>query len=145
MTFHRAYYTRARESFRVAFEAARNESDTIRDATSPFDYAADERGTVWRLSDDERSGYAVRHTGELVYVFSLDKGRGDALVFDAVVNNRATHLDCFDGFLTAFYTRNGFHRVTSLPNWTPGGPDVVYMATPGNYLHALDRAEDDAR
>lgn len=74
-------------------------------------------------------GFIVKPDGELVGVFSSIPGRGDALI-SAALNAGATHLDCFDGYLTEFYARHGFREYRREPNWTPGGPAVVYMGLP---------------
>lgn len=74
-------------------------------------------------------GFIVKADGELVGVFSSLKGRGDVLVI-AAQNEGAQHLDCFDGYLTEFYAGHGFVEYDRQPNWTPGGPAVVYMALP---------------
>ena len=111
----------------------------IREATSPFSHVDGTRYYV--ATDGTMTGYAIRPDGELVFVFAYGRGRGDAIVSSAVENG-ATHLDCFDGHLTELYARHGFQRVTSLPNWTEGEPDVVYMAAPGHFLAALDKAVD---
>jgi hypothetical protein len=55
------------------------------------------------------------------------RGRGDALVSDAIARG-AKHLNCFDGYLPTLYARHGFVEVRREPNWTEGGPDIVYMA-----------------
>lgn len=67
--------------------------------------------------------------GVLIGVFSLVRGRGDALVAGAVAHG-ARHLDCFDGYLPTLYARHGFAESHRESNWTPGGPDVVYMTRP---------------
>ncbi len=88
------------------------------------------------LSEDGLSGFAVSHTGELVGVFSRVKGRGPELMKHAIYRG-ATHLDCFEGYLSAFYARHGFVEVGSERNW--GGdhlPRVVYMAL-GSAVAAL--------
>lgn len=128
--------------FARIFRNVRADYDLIREATS--DYAT-ARGTRFYLWSDgvEYAGFGIRPTGELVYVYSTASGLGDCIV-TAAIERGATHLDCFDGYLTGLYSRNGFERVTSLPNHTPGGPDVVYMATPGHFDRALGRAEEDA-
>jgi hypothetical protein len=123
--------------FARAFESARRDSELVKGATSPFSHVD---GTIYVLTLDKRSGFAVRPDGELVLVFSTVKGRGSHLVEHAR-HLGATHLDCFDGYLVRFYAEHGFERVTSLPNWTPGEPDVVFMARPGHALAALDKAE----
>jgi len=78
------------------------------------------------MSHDRSSGFVVRD-GELVGVFSTRKGAGDVIMRDALAAG-AVRLDCFDGYLPAFYARHGFRETSREPNWTPGGPDVVYMA-----------------
>lgn len=111
-------------AFAEAFNGARRLDTRIMAATSPFEHVD---GTTYRLTDDGLSGYAVRPDGELVYVFSLVRGRGDEIVTRAIQNG-ATYLDCFDGHLVTLYGRHGFVEVKREPNWTPGGPDVVYMS-----------------
>jgi hypothetical protein len=115
--------------FRGAFERAREDSDLIREATSEF---SPERGTRYYSWSNgfEHAGFAIRSDGELVFVFSTVKGKGDEIV-TAAIEHGATYLDCFDGHLTALYGRHGFYPVATVPNWTPGQPDVVYMALEG--------------
>lgn len=79
------------------------------------------------LSPDKLSGYAIKPDGELVSVFSAAKGRGNDIVSHAIENG-ATKLDNFDGHLTDLYKRHGFEEYRREPNYTPGEPDVVYMA-----------------
>ena len=77
---------------------------------------------------DGSAGFAVSPDGDLQSVFNYGQaGRGNALVAAAIAAG-ATTLDCFDGFLPAFYARHGFRVVRREANWTVGGPDVVYMA-----------------
>jgi hypothetical protein len=130
--------------FRKEYDRARADYSRIRWATSEYDTTPAARGTRYYLWADgmHTAGYAIRADGELVYVFSTTRGMGDAIVADAVAHG-ADHLDCFDGYLVNLYSRHGFVRVTSLPNWTPGGDDVVYMATHGAYDKALTRADAD--
>lgn len=115
--------------FSEVFLAARAESDQIRRATSPMVDAPD--GTDYWITADQRSGFAIRADGELVFVFSLERGRGDHLI-RAAVDRGAMRLDCFDGHLTELYARHGFVERRRDSNWTPGEPDVVYMAHLGN-------------
>lgn len=116
------------DTFATAFEIARSESDSVRDACSAFDdYSRPFDDTLYVVTVDGHSGYAVRDTGELVYVFSTVKGRGDHLIARAV-RDGATHLDCFDGYLVRLYSSHGFHETRREENWAPGGPDVVYMS-----------------
>lgn len=79
------------------------------------------------LHTDGRSGFAVAADGELVGVFSTVRGRGQDIL-TAAIGAGANRLDCFDGFLPNLYSRFGFVETAREANWTPGGPDVVYMA-----------------
>ena len=77
---------------------------------------------------DGTAGFAISPTGDLVSVFYYGaRGRGVALVTAAIAGGAVT-LDCFDGFLPAFYARHGFHVIRREANWDAGGPDVVFMA-----------------
>ncbi len=80
------------------------------------------------ITRDGLSGFCIS-AGELKYLFSEVKGRGDELVTSAKALG-ANHLDCFDGYLVELYKRNGFIEFKRVANWTEGEPDVVYMATP---------------
>lgn len=121
--------------FRRHFENARRDSALIKGATSEYDTTPAARGTRYFLASDglESWGYAIRADGELVYVFSTTRGKGDAIVADAIARG-AVYGDCFDGHLTRLYSRHGFEVVSRVANWTPGEPDVVYFALPG-YAH----------
>ncbi len=93
------------------------------------------------LSEDETTGYAVTHDGELVSLFSAGvPGAGRAAVLDAVFRG-ATSLWCFDGFLPRYYTGLGWRECERLawddalapagwPYDVHGRPDVVRMAWP---------------
>lgn len=113
-------------AFRVAFDQARKVNEQIREATSEYD---PDQASQTRYYRYDRSGFAVREDGELVYVFSQVRGRGDAIV-RAAISAGADHLDCFDGYLPKLYARHGFVEHFREPNWTTGGPDVVYMSRP---------------
>lgn len=115
----------ASEIFLHALADARAASRTIADATSPTDEYP-RWDTSYYLTRDRLSGYGVRDGGELVGLFSLVRGRGSALVTQAIADG-ATSLDCFDGFLPEFYARHGFVEVGRDVNWDENGPDVVYM------------------
>lgn len=108
--------------FRRAFNDARLYSATIAEYTSPW---ADLPGESF-LSSDGQSGFVIRPGGEVCLLFSLVRGRGDALV-EAAVAAGGTHLDCFDGYLPGLYARHGFVEVAREANWPPGDPDVVFM------------------
>jgi hypothetical protein len=112
--------------FTQALGRARSQSQLIAAATSapeemPSSYA-------YYVADDLQSGYGVAGDGTLVGVFSLVKGRGEDLVWSAVLHHGADRLDCFDGWLNSeFYPRFGFAEYERVPNWTAGEPDVVFM------------------
>lgn len=77
------------------------------------------------LRPDRRSGFGIEGT-EIVCLFSRDHGLGDWLV-EAAIRADGYRLNCFDGYLVDLYQRHGFVETSREPNWTPGGPDVVYM------------------
>jgi hypothetical protein len=117
-----------RDTFLAAFFTARLDPK-IKAATSA-DVA--ERTGIYRLATAYGKvvgGYAVQVNSD----FRLElcnlwgSGYGSRLVGDAL-HNGAEVLDCFDGFLPEFYARHGFVETSREPNWTPGEPDVVYMA-----------------
>lgn len=110
----------------AALTAAQAADKRIAGATTPA-ADLDLSGASVFLSADANTGYAIKASGELVGVFSTIKGRGDAIVSSAIVNG-ASALDCFDGYLPGFYARHGFVETSRVANWTPGEPDVVFMA-----------------
>jgi hypothetical protein len=110
----------------AALAAAQVADSRIAGATTPA-AELDLAGASVFLTADANTGYAIKASGELVGVFSTIKGRGDAIVSDAILNG-ANALDCFDGYLPGFYARFGFVETARVANWTPGEPDVVFMA-----------------
>lgn len=78
------------------------------------------------LSPGGKSGFAIKPDGDLINVFSSEKGRGGQLMRDAVEAG-PKKLDAFDGYLPKLYKKYGFNELKREANWTPGGPDVVYM------------------
>lgn len=118
------------EEFDLHYLRAFEESPRVRDNCAILDSATEPVDTDYYLAADGRSGFAIRADGELVYVFSLVKGRGDKIV-KAAKDRGAVYLDCFEGYLSDLYGRHGFHEVKRVPNWTPGGPAVIYAALPG--------------
>ena len=70
-------------------------------------------------------GFAI-DKGELLYVFSSVKGKGD-IIMQYAIKKGARLLDCFDGYLVDFYTRYGFKEYKRELNWTKGEADIVYM------------------
>jgi hypothetical protein len=110
----------------AALTFAQSDSERVGAATTP---AADmpREGVTYYLSATRLAGFGVTDSGELIGVFSLVKGFGPLLIAEAIENG-AHRLDCFDGFLPEYYARFGFRETSRVPNWTPGGPDVVFMA-----------------
>lgn len=119
----------SRERFVDAIARARLLWSTCREATSRPEEMP--QFAAFYLTDDLQSGFGVNTDGELFGVFSLERGRGDALVRTAIKLG-ATRLDCFEGYLSALYARHGFVEYDRRPNWTEGGPDVVWMRLPGS-------------
>lgn len=115
----------SRDIFCAALSCAQTTSTRVAKATSK----ADEMPSMGRfyLSEDALSGFGITPDGEFVGLFSLKNGRGDRLVTIAMECG-ANRLDCFDGFLPEFYSRHGWVEVDRVSNWTPGEPDVVFMA-----------------
>ena len=81
------------------------------------------------LAAGGKAGFVISREGDLQQVFNAsdEKGIGAHLIRHAIDKGART-LDCFDGFLPSYYSRFGFEEVGREANWTPGGPDVVYMA-----------------
>lgn len=113
--------------FSLMLGQARKESARIAEFTSEPD-SLNPAGRYY-LTSDAQSGFGVSPTGELVGLFTLVGGRGKALVAQSVQEG-TTHGDCFDGFLPAYYASLGWVETSREPNWTPGGPDVVFFALP---------------
>lgn len=131
------YLSVSASTFFVHFDGARHHT-RIAEATSPLETSD---GARYFLAEDWLSGYVVRADGELTNVWSVERGRGDDLMTSALANG-AVYLDCFDGYLSEFYARHGFVGLKRVPNWTPGEPDVIYMALPGYFdRHGLTAAE----
>lgn len=97
------------------------------------------------LSGDGKVGAAVSPEGDIQNVFNNGgpKGAGADAMLQAM-RRGGKMLDCYDGFLPAFYTKFGFeetnrmkfNREYALPSWDfekIGEPDVVFMALRGQY------------
>lgn len=110
--------------FQAAFAVARETVPNIRKATSQEVPS----GRSYYLADDMLSGFVVSWDGELTNLFSVVKGRGAGLVTEAK-RQGASHLDCFDGYLTSLYSQHGFVVTRREENWSgPEYPDVVFMS-----------------
>lgn len=124
VTFHRV----TRETYSAALALAWDAREEIRAAVTP-EYRDPTRvpiTTACYLATDGLSGFLVKINGEIAGVWSLVRGRGDKIV-EAAIDAGGDHLDCFDGYLPRLYGRHGFRETSREPNWTPGGPDVVFM------------------
>lgn len=110
--------------FEYLFNIARTESDRISQSCSLFSHTENSK---YFISDDFRSGFCIRPDGELCLVFSVAKNRGKLLIRHAIKYG-ANKLDCFDGYLPNFYANHGFKEIRRESNWTPNGPDIVYMS-----------------
>ncbi len=95
-----------------------------------------EMGVRTYVSKGGKSGYAIKKDGDIISVFSSE-GKGKLMIADAIKRG-GNKLDCFDGFLPAFYGKFGF-KETGRYKWDdqykPQGwntakhdnPDVVLM------------------
>lgn len=88
------------------------------------------------LSDHGTSGYTIAPDGEIKYVFSTEKGHG-ALATQHAIAQGGTHANTFRSPVSNMLARQGFVEFHNEPNWTPGGPDVVWMHAPGQDPAAL--------
>lgn len=116
------------ETYRLALAMARANSDNVRQATSAPEEIPD-HGRFF-VSDDGLSGFGVLFTGELVGLFSLIPGRGDALT-SAAVESGATWGNCFEiPHLLDLYGRHGFAVYERQANWDPEDArgDVVFFS-----------------
>ncbi len=83
--------------------------------------------TCW-LGPDTSYGCAIAPDLELVNVFSRVKGGGRRIMAFVTDKWPNLHLNCFDDpHIRRFYHAYGFREVRREPNWTPGGPDVLYL------------------
>ena len=115
-----------RTEYVESLTTARAKSPLVADMTSDPSELPQSLTYYW-LTTDRQSGFYVTDSGYFGGLFSLTRGRGDALVAHAVEAG-ACKLDCFDGYLPKLYARHGFTEYNRESNWTPGGPDVVYMS-----------------
>lgn len=128
------------EKFLCGLSAARRSSQRIADATCTVDELLERYGKMrseqhkesryFLVTEDNKvvGGFAVIQ-GELVALFSRVRGLGHWLLRNAVAAG-AFRLNCFDGYLSELYKNHGFVIYARARNYTPGGPDVVYMRIP---------------
>ena len=112
------------EVFSNEFELAAKVNTKIAESCSSV---SDIEGAFYiQKGDNYVSGFCVTSSGELTHVFSTGKGKGKDLVLNSIELG-ATNLNCFDGYLTSFYTALGFKEVSREKNWDVKGPDVIFM------------------
>lgn len=118
--------------FKAALTQARSERQHIADATSDPEEMPDDAD--YYLTPDGASGYGVTNSGTGVGVFSTVKGRGKYLLdhMNHPDGGHAAWFDHFTGHLDSLYEPRGMIEFGRAPNWTPGGPDVVYRVIPSN-------------
>lgn len=94
------------------------------------------------LTKDGTAGIAVKEDGDIVSVFSTEKGMATYML-QLAINNGGEKLDCFDTYLTKIYKSNGFREYKRdawneeykpegwdkeyYKQFNNGEPDVVYM------------------
>jgi hypothetical protein len=128
-------------------------------ASSVYVYPAEEyKDMKMFLSKDGTAGFAVKKDGDIVSVFSTEKGLSTYMLQMAIANG-GEKLDCFDTYLTKIYKENGFveydrdkwNEQYKPDGWNKdyykqynnGEPDVVYMKIKKKNLddYKKDKAE----
>ena len=95
------------------------------------------------LTDDGKTGFAIRNDGDIVSVFNGGSKGGIDSIMPAATSAGGTKLDAFDTFLPGEYSRHGFKEVgrdvwneqfapdrwdkKAMRKFNLGEPDVVYM------------------
>lgn len=106
--------------------------------TDYTDQDYDEINAICYLSQDKKSGYAIKPDGDLISVFSLPGAHHGVFAVKSAIENGATMLDCIGDFLVRLYTKFGFEEYKREPwndayapkDWDYeqfGRPDIVYM------------------
>jgi hypothetical protein len=80
------------------------------------------------MNHDGTVGAAVAPDGDIQSVFNNSgvKGAGAAAI-EVAKKLGGKKLDAFDGKLPSIYSKHGFVEEHREKNYSPGGPDVVYM------------------
>ena len=98
-----------------------------------------EKGVKLFLSQDKKSGFGIAEDGELLSLFSLEKGRGDGLVESAKKHN-ITYLRCLGDKLKELYLKHGF-EIIKKKEWddktSPRGWDYEKFGRPVYYKMIL--------
>jgi hypothetical protein len=115
----------------VEFLAARNQS-AHPDMFTPHKDPNELAQHTLLMDPTGKLGAAVSPEGDIQSVFNNSgiKGAGGAAIEAAKAAGGKT-LDAFDPVLPGIYKKHGFEETRREKNWTPGGPDVVYMKLKG--------------
>jgi len=130
--------------------SAKKFADTIQQSKDESPHGAavyvypveDYQGMKLFLSDSGKSGFAVKPDGDIVSVFSMEKGSGRSIM-EAAISAGGKKLDAFDTILPEFYGTHGFVEAARIPwndefapdgwdknafkKFNNGEPDVVMM------------------
>ena len=130
--------------------SAKKFADTIQQSKDESPHGAavyvypveDYQGMKLFLSDSGKSGFAVKPDGDIVSVFSMEKGSGRGIM-EAAISAGGKKLDAFDTILPEFYGTHGFVEAARIPwndefapdgwdknafkKFNNGEPDVVMM------------------
>jgi len=96
------------------------------------------------ISEDKKSGFAIKNDGDIVSVFSISPKRGTShSMLELAIQEGGKKLDCFDTYLPKIYKAHGFKEVRRakwnekekpedwdkeyFKKYNNGEPDVVYM------------------
>ena len=93
---------------------------------------------VCYLSNDKKSGYAIKPDGDLISLFSLPGANQGFKAIKSAIKNGATKLDCIGEFLVSTYSKCKFVEIKreswndeyAPKNWDYekfGNPDIIYM------------------
>jgi hypothetical protein len=102
----------------------------------------DYQGMKLFISESGKSGFALKPDGDIVSVFSMDKGSGRSIM-ETAISAGGKKLDAFDTILPEFYGTHGFVEAARIPwndeyapegwdketfkDFNNGEPDVVMM------------------
>lgn len=100
------------------------------------------------MSESGKSGFAVKPDGDIISVFSMEKGSGRSIM-EAAIAAGGKKLDAFDTILPQFYGTHGFVEAARIPwndefspegwdkqtfqEYSNGEPDVVMMVLDPKY------------
>nr|DAN37755.1 MAG TPA: hypothetical protein [Caudoviricetes sp.] len=112
-------------------------------AAQVYEYSPEEyKQMKLYTAENGKSGFALKSDGDIVSVFSVEKG-SLAGMMNLAIQNGGKKLDCFDTFLPKIYKKFGFEEVNRVKwneeykpkdwdkdffkQYNNGEPDVVYM------------------